>query len=183
MIATLIVSGDPVDGLPSLEEVSDNMYLYTTVSRDLRPIHPDEIKLTETEANLKDATTDMYRTRVITYSGWGHASYPYVNAPKLKDYNSMAIDGHKFNPDAPTPQMGLGTAEEWTIWNLSMTIYTDTEYVYGTDVTPKNPQSNIKSAASDHVFHIHQNPFWLISMTDSSGKEMLPGQLPAGKIR
>lgn len=106
VIATLIVKSEPIE--QSLVDVREGLPLNTHVPNAIQPINDEnELKLTVAEVNVRlDTTTDMYRTRVITYSGWGNASYPFAgDVPK--DYNSMAINGEKFNPDGYTPLMGL----------------------------------------------------------------------------
>ncbi|MBV7339457.1 multicopper oxidase domain-containing protein [Chloroflexi bacterium TSY] len=188
IMATLVVTGTPVTQTHTLTDIRASL-ASITVPYSLRPIGADEIKLTRAEAAIRSTqghtvTTDMYRTRVITYSGWGGAAtgYPYPPARKvpLPDYNSMAINGKKFNPNDIGPTMVLGTAEEWTVWNTSMTILTDTKhYTYGQPL-PATPPTGLVAAvtAADHVFHIHQNPYWVISIKDSKGNELLPGKQP-----
>ena len=167
------------------------------------------------------------RARRIVYSGFGHAA---VNAvaydPDVKItfgdgstkkflhtmYNAMLIDGKKYGADSKhghgwdTAQhkMKVNTAEEWSVYNYSMTSYisnfenpnTDPDnYISGIPAykinDPENPlhalQKTVKQNSADdkytskllakavhHPFHIHQNAFYVRSLQDYEGNELLP---------
>lgn len=95
-----------------------------------------------------------------------------------KKYGADNPMGHGFPPGEQ--RMELNTTEEWTLDNYSMTIYYDNNSnpVYGKNF-PRDgsvvPDSNLTiTKAADHPFHIHQNPFWVLSIKDATGKQLLP---------
>jgi FtsP/CotA-like multicopper oxidase with cupredoxin domain len=118
---------------------------------------------------------------------------------------SMAINSHfdlAANPEPPPPRkfmpgdperakVLLGTAEEWVLYNNSLTVWghTDTERFpqpgqWGAHYTSypltraagqarfaQDPEFQITSKGSDHPFHIHINPMWVtrIDVPDENG--------------
>lgn len=99
----------------------------------------------------------------------------------------------KFSPDDPRrPQMLLETAEEWAVYNYSITLYADraaqTPGQYGLRY-PGQPLQRAEARARfvaqpedgktwqvqalgvDHPFHIHTNPVWLmrVEIPDEQG--------------
>ncbi|MCE7992321.1 MAG: multicopper oxidase domain-containing protein [Roseivirga sp.] len=162
------------------------------------------------------------RSRRIVYSGFGHAAVnavaydPDVNITfgdgSNKDlhtmYNAMLIDGKKYGADSKhghgwdTAQhkMLVNTAEEWSVYNYSMTSYikdietdnTDPDnYISGIpSYKLNNPESplyalrgglssnpftaKLLAKAVHHPFHIHQNAFYVRSVQDYEGNELLP---------
>jgi FtsP/CotA-like multicopper oxidase with cupredoxin domain len=156
----------------------------------------------------------QFRTRRSVYSGWGNADFPlftipdsYVDAhPELKnltysdhkgttvlmtpDIRTMAINGRKFSPNDPEmPSIMADSAEEWGLFNSSMTCWADKgnqpSYQYNghlevsslptraqaQSLFRQNHRYQIASKAVDHPFHIHTNPFWVmrIDIPDENG--------------
>jgi hypothetical protein len=95
-----------------------------------------------------------------------------------------------FDPDAP--RMLVNTAEEWVVYNTSMTMWAHTDlerfpqpgaeppfrYVSypvlngeGQKRFAKDPEFRISSKGNDHPFHIHINPMWVlrIDVPDENG--------------
>ncbi|HAA12349.1 MAG TPA: hypothetical protein DCE41_11865 [Cytophagales bacterium] len=156
---------------------------------------------------------------------WGAAYSPTLqdNAgnllanPTVKGlFNAMLIDGKKYGAeimqsgekkgarnseygwDAAQHTMLRDTAEEWTVYNYSMTAFmkklekdqedpgnTDpNNYVLGVPAYKNANGSKIPGLdkhkqqmmvrAVHHPFHIHQNPFYLTSVQDAEGNELLP---------
>lgn len=187
-IATVKVTGNAVD--PGVKRNSSTGKLnikFPKVPNILAPVADKELLI---DNGLNQG---KWRARKIEYAGWGHASTPVkgITGADRKFVNAMIIDGKKFGADTPEGQgfdrpqhkMAVNTAEEWTVFNYSMTIYSDnnndnTNPVYG-KAFPKN-DSSLKaiSKAADHPFHMHQNPFWVTSIKDSTGKELLPNGIP-----
>lgn len=155
------------------------------------------------------------RGRRVVYSGFGHASVaaaafdpdeqiriPGETQPTALHtvFNAMVIDGKKYGADTPTHagwdtaqhRMKMGTAEEWSVYNYSMTTWLKDKNVDNTDPTnwvvgvPSYKNGNgssipglgtnslLRSKAVHHPFHIHQNPFWVRSIQDYEGNELLP---------
>ncbi len=137
VIAYVAVRGKPC---PRFDIASLNDEL-PPVPPYLAPIDEDELKV-----------DNEYRSRTITYSGWGNADFPLVEVPatyaasnpKLRNVRfaaaknepnspdvllpanirTMAIDGEKFVPDSPNrPTMVLDSAEEWCLYNDSETLW------------------------------------------------------------
>ena len=148
IVAIVVVSGDPVEGGPidasALPPVPD--YLI--------PISDEDLTVnTVAEAKARDVELGSFRTRVVSYSGWGNADYPIIDAPadfvaenpellnitygpitpdseKMvvlpPNIRTMAIDGRKFDPTDPEhPQMWLGSSEEWAVYNNSISLWSD----------------------------------------------------------
>jgi FtsP/CotA-like multicopper oxidase with cupredoxin domain len=200
------------------------------VPKYLYPISSGEVQIKIGDRDGKTGNVGKYRTRKVTYSGWGAATWPNLypeDVTKLKPdgpdpapnpkmfyepgrYNipmepgrtkvmlppatrTMAIDGKKFNPDdhmAPRPL--LSTAEEWVIYNNSISLFaefpeipaktnmTDNEKAFYVDHRDGHPVTrakakekgfNITTRGIDHPFHIHTNPFWLmrVEVPDENG--------------
>jgi len=98
----------------------------------------------------------------------------------------------KFVPhDAAHPRVGLGTAEEWVLYNNSLTMWAHTDAekhpqpgryglryksypihrAEGQRRFAEDPEFQITSKGSDHPFHIHINPMWVtrIDVPDENG--------------
>ncbi len=224
------------------------------------PIEHHEVRIKDAEGDTPadpdsgvEGRVGNFRTRTITYSGWGAADYPlvttvgddessvnfrefiardqanggaledlrYTSIPDTEDYvllpaniRSMAITGsasgeiiddsdelfpvpanmgRKFNPNDPQrPQMLENTAEEWALYNYSMSLWADTSQepvgqfgghyeaqpllrVDGQarfNEQPVDAKTWILAAKGvDHPFHIHQNPVWVmrIEIPDENG--------------
>jgi FtsP/CotA-like multicopper oxidase with cupredoxin domain len=161
-----------------------------------------------------EVVAGQFRTRRSVYSGWGNADFPlfsvpasYVEShPELKNLTysehkgvdvlmtpnirTMAINGRKFDPNDPEmPVIMADSAEEWGLFNSSMTCWADTgnqpSYQYNGHykisslpsraeaqaLFSQNHQYQIVSKAVDHPFHIHTNPFWVmrIDVPDEDG--------------
>lgn len=200
------------------------------VPKYLYPIDPDEVQIKSTDRDGGRGDDGKYRTRKITYSGWGGATWPILYAEDIAKLDpggddpvpnpkmiydptkygvpaegdkkgimlppatrTMAIDGKKFNPDdhmAPKPL--LSTAEEWIIYNNSISLFakfpdipantkmTDNQKSFFVDHRDGYPVTRAKAKEKgfdittrgiDHPFHIHINPFWLmrIEVPDENG--------------
>ena len=196
------------------------------VPRELHPPTPANIAVDPAAT----AAGGPYRTRRITYSGWGAATWPLLHPDDLAKFDplgpepgpissvylydsdvdgaglgeivlppvlkTMAIDGRKFDPDDPIhPQMHEGTAEEWVVYNNSISLfgeYDDGWNLSGSDTTQASIRNYrrdhtvgypvtraeagerdwfISTRGIDHPFHIHINPFWLmrIDVPDENG--------------
>ncbi len=154
------------------------------------------------------------RARRLVYSGFGHASVlgaafdpnetvttpDGVTTTLHTMYNAMLIDGKKYGSDTSMHQgwdaaqhkMKVGTAEEWSIYNYSMTVYMkdstadntdESNYVVGvpsyknangSTIPGLGANSLLRSKGVHHPFHIHQNPFYVRSIQDYEGNELLP---------
>lgn len=148
------------------------------------------------------------RARRVVYSGFGHNSVarsafdpqvtmkvPGVTPDPTRPtvFNGMVIDGKKYGADTSSHEgwdtaqhkMLLGTAEEWSIYNYSMTSYvndpatsnTETDnYTLGKSAYLNAAPSGalLRTKAVHHPFHIHQNPFYVKSIQDCMGNELLP---------
>lgn len=251
--------GNPLPSIPDYN-VMDLIDVLPDVPEYLQPIADDEVlisagsddKAADTDAGI-EGRAGMYRTRTITYSGWGAADYPlvttegdsdttknflefvevdqalggelenlrYAKIPDTTEYvllppaiRTMAITGsastdvvddtdplfpitadmgRKFDPNDPLrPRMLEGTAEEWALYNYSISLWADTSAQptgqYGGHY-PAQPLLRAEGQARfveqpadaktfllqtkgvDHPFHIHQNPFWVsrIEVPDENG--------------
>ena len=263
IVAYVIVGGDPaVNGQGQTYDLSRLQDVLPPVPPYLMPIGDDEVQVREAEpgrpadpdANISDRV-GKYRTRTITYSGWGAADYPLVTTAdgtpqadrfrafveddlangdesleKVRyaelvpdddhpgpDYvllapqtRSMAITGgtgneiidnsdphmpirsstgRKFSPNDPTrPLMLESTAEEWAVYNYSISLWADTtdkpfgqsggHYCgqplvrgEGQEKFAEDPKFRMTTKSVDHPFHIHQNPCWVmrIEIPDANG--------------
>ena len=166
VIATLVVretKNEDQKPLPPLPDVPLEGIEFPAVPRMLHPVGDDELVIPRDEAVKREKPDEAgkYRKRQVKYSGWGTATFPDGGKPR----DTMRIDGAKFNPNTVAHKMLLGSAEEWTVWNCSQTIW---------DKKPaKTSGKKITTKAVDHPFHIHVNPFWVISLRDGNGKELL----------
>lgn len=196
LVAYLVVKGDPVERadrnpIPDLA--------LPPVPDYLRPIQADELRIGDAEAVARgDVSSGMLRTRTIVYSGWGNADFPIIpvnpsnidvgflnvfygpiaeNRPRElvllpPNLRTMAIDGRKFDPSDPVhPKIWENSAEEWVLYNNSVTLWSDgfdtdwKGHAVGYPFTRAEAQTQdlrlITTTTVDHPFHIHINPFWL----------------------
>ncbi len=153
------------------------------------------------------------RARRVLYTGFGHSSVdnsvwgvntaftagdgtviPTTDPASSNLINAMLIDGKKYGADTQHGQgwdtaqhkMQVGTAEEWSVYNYSLTTIfnggttTDpSSYSYGkpaykVTLGSDNNPPQLKAKAVHHPFHIHQNPFYVRSIQDAEGNELLP---------
>lgn len=149
------------------------------------------------------------RARRVMYSGFGHFSVnnsvvgvtenivtpdgqKATGGAASNLYNAMLIDGKKYGSDTAhdhgwdTAQhkMLVNSAEEWSVYNYSMTSYLKkggiasdpNDYIYGVPAfkNPGGTGSTLKTTAVHHPFHMHQNPFYVRSIQDYEGNELLP---------
>jgi FtsP/CotA-like multicopper oxidase with cupredoxin domain len=88
----------------------------------------------------------------------------------------------KFRPDDPQrPQILVDTAEEWAVYNASISLWADTSrnppgqgggHYPGLPLTraegqarfAESPGWRLQTKGVDHPFHIHQNPFWVMRL-------------------
>ncbi len=252
-------SGNPLPPIPDYD-VMRLIDVLPPVPEYLLPIPDDEVQVTpaagddpgDPDSGLPDRS-GMYRTRTITYSGWGAADYPLITtegdsdtatnfrafvendqasgaeleylryapvsdsdeyvllAPNIR---TMAITGstsddivddtdplfpipgsmgRKFNPTDPErPRMLESTAEEWALYNYSISLWADTSVkplgqtgshypaqplirADGQARFAEQPNDaktwRIVTKSVDHPFHMHQNPFWVtrIEVPDENG--------------
>ncbi|GFO72547.1 hypothetical protein BJAS_P2893 [Bathymodiolus japonicus methanotrophic gill symbiont] len=127
--------------------------LYPQVPDYLIPISDEDLTVnTAAEANARDVELGSFRTRVVSYSGWGNADFPIIDAPANfvaknpellnitygpitpnsermvvlpPNIRTMAIDGLKFDPTGIHPQMWLDSSEEWAVYNNSLSLWSD----------------------------------------------------------
>ncbi len=214
IIAYIAVSGDPAPRFDVMSLIGD----LPPAPAYLQPIDEDELQVTAAEsASRPDLSAGDYRSRVMAYSGWGAADFPYVNVPQdyveqhpeleFLRYNAdddngyyllapntrtMAINADldlsygdpappkKFNPDEPDrARMLVDTAEEWVVYNNSITLWGDsTQQLPGVATGAKTGYAiergvgqarnarehgfQILTKGVDHPFHIHINPFYLL---------------------
>ena len=199
-----IVSGDAYTPYP--RNLSDGKLQldFPEVPTELKPIGDKEITIDQagekteywdgTKMVVSSGNQGKMRTRRVVYSGWGHASiYGQSDQSKVTRndvYNAMCIDGKKFGANTPeahgfdTPQHRMieNTAEEWTLFNYSMSAFkgsagtsNEGKFLYGKSINSpeaKDFDGSIRSV--HHPFHIHQNPFYVLSVQDAEGNELLP---------
>ncbi|MEL6561856.1 MAG: multicopper oxidase domain-containing protein [Bacteroidota bacterium] len=155
------------------------------------PSNPKTLDGTSFTMN-KTGNKGKIRARRLLYSGFGHNSLGNtIKATNSADlYNAMVIDGKKYGADTgmnhgwDTAQhkMLLNTAEEWTVCNYSMTVLQNDknstgkpeDYTYGTPAYKATSQQSTVAKGVYHPFHIHQNPFFVRSLQDNEGNELLP---------
>ncbi|MEZ5584313.1 MAG: multicopper oxidase domain-containing protein [Candidatus Competibacteraceae bacterium] len=207
IVALIVVSGDPVDGGP----IDLSALALPPVPDYLLPITNEELQVNNSaEADARGIELGSYRTRTVTYSGWGNADFPVINVPRTfvsssperrnlvygpinpgdsrmvllpPNIRTMAIDGRKFDPNDPEhPRMWLGSAEEWAVYNNSVSLWHDTldsdwsGHVPGQAVNRSTAQAQgldfISTTTVNHPFHIHTNPFRLsrheVTLADGS---------------
>jgi FtsP/CotA-like multicopper oxidase with cupredoxin domain len=252
-------SGNALPPIPDYN-VMDLVGVLPALPPYLRPVQDDELMVKaasgedpgDPDGGLPDRA-GKYRTRTVTYSGWGAADFPlvttatsdetaanfrafverdqanggdlellrYAKIQDTEDYillapniRTMAITGsasdeviddsdplfpitasmaRKFNPTDPTrPRMLESTAEEWALYNYSISLWADTAATnvgQGGGHFPGQPllraEGQARFAAQpadgktwlltsngvDHPFHIHQNPCWVmrIEIPDENG--------------
>lgn len=163
IVAVVVVKGEPVKGGPidatALPPVPD--YLIPISDQAL------QVRTTQ-EAAARGVDINAFRTRTITYSGWGNADFPLIEVPpdtpakypELFDITygpitagsgqmvilppnirTMSIDGRKFDPEDPIhPKMWLDSAEEWAVYNNSLTLWHDgTSSAWPSHVAGRSP--------------------------------------------
>ena len=250
-------SGKPLPPIPGYD-VMDLVSVLPPVPEYLQPITDEDVRI-KTASGDADADPDaaiagragMYRTRTITYSGWGAGDFPLVTtegtsetaknfkafveqdqktggelellryaaigdsgeymllAPNIR---SMAISNststeivddsdplfpvagdmaRKFDPDDPTrPQILENSAEEWALYNYSISLWADTAktplgagngHLPGLPLLRAEGQAKfdtqpvngwmLQTKSVDHPFHMHQNPYWVmrIEVPDERG--------------
>lgn len=229
VVAYVSVSGAPF--APNFNVVNQINAALPSAPPYLQPITDEELEITEAEAERrgKPEEAGLYRTRDVSYSGWGSADYPLVTTELNEAFRefvetdmdkettlenlvyaevnegsgvysllaplvrTMAINHHfsagattpprKFDPTDPdTPHMLTGSAEEWALYNNSITLWGDPTvkpegqyagHFIGYPVTRgegqarfrENPeQFQIMTKAVDHPFHIHINPFHVLRL-------------------
>lgn len=222
------VRDEPVDAEPL--DVATIDEVLPPVPPFLQPIGEDELRVPAREARARAVPEGSFRSRVVSYSGWGGFEAPLVEVPEsfatehpeleklvwvksegtpilLTPHNrTMAINSRfdlaltpepappqKFCPDDPTlPHVLVDTAEEWALYNSSVTLWshTDTERFpqpgqYGLHYRgyplsraegqarfALDPEFQITSKGADHPFHIHINPCWVtrIDIPDENGE-------------
>lgn len=195
----------------------------------LRPIRDEELHVSAPEARQRKIARGTYRTRVLSYSGYGGADFPTMIAPDAftrahpelrqltwAEHNganimlppvarTMAVNSQcdldqnpnppsprKFTNDDPTrPRTLVDTAEEWVLYNNSITLWGHTDrqrfpqpgsYAAHYRAYPltraegqrrfaADPEFRITAKGADHPFHIHINPCWVtrIEVPDEHG--------------
>ena len=218
-VATIIVKDDGLpsitsDGVLNVDFNDASVGVKVTVPEELKPIGLEEITI-DSNAEATNAygvqssgNKGMVRGRRVVYSGFGHASVFGAVKPQLGSddvYNAMLIDGKKYGADTPHShgwdnaqhRMIVNTAEEWTLFNYSMSVisFSDSDnsvdslnimgstkddklkYEFGTplyEVQQRHSDAQNVSKSVHHPFHIHQNPFLCMSIQDRDGNELLP---------
>ncbi len=256
IVLAYVVVSEPAesDPVPAFD-VMDLIGVLPPVPDYLLPIVDDELLLSsqsgDASATPVTASGDdrMYRTRTITYSGWGASDYPlvttegdsetarnfrafverdqadggalellrYAKIPDSDEYvllspnvRSMAISAststdvvddsdpmfpitanmaRKFSPNDPQrPQILVDTAEEWAIYNASISLWADTSATplgqsgghypglplsraEGQARFTESPSWRLQTKGVDHPFHMHQNPYWVmrVEVPDENG--------------
>ena len=105
----------------------------------------------------------------------------------------------KFSPDDPTrPRVGVNTAEEWVLYNTSQTLWAHTDRArfpqpgsymahFRSYAVPRDegqrrfaddPEFRITSKGTDHPFHIHINPMWVLRVEVPDERGELHNILP-----
>ena len=79
VIAYIHVRGNPVEGGPF--DVMSLRDALPPVPPFLQPISDDELRAPPEEAGRRGVPAGSYRTRVLSYSGWGSADFPLINVP------------------------------------------------------------------------------------------------------
>jgi FtsP/CotA-like multicopper oxidase with cupredoxin domain len=260
VVAYVLVSeAEGVEPIPEYD-VMDLVDVLPELPDYLRPVQDDEIRVKDgadggtpdPDANLVDRV-GRYRTRTITYSGWGAFDYPlvttegdsdtarnfrefierdqanggelehlrYARIPNSDEYvllvpniRTMAITGgtsdevvdgsdelfpitanmaRKFDPSDPQrPRMLEGTAEEWAVYNASISLWANIDenplgqsggHYPGQPLLRHEGQARfaaqpnggkswlLQTKSVDHPFHMHQNPYWVmrIEVPDEAG--------------
>ncbi len=193
IVSLVVVKGDPVEG----GEIDPTAL--PPVPDYLLPIKDEELRIPPEEAAARGVEPGSFRTRISSYSGWGNADFPIITVPPNvvaqnpellnitygpitpnssqmvllpPNIRTMAVDGRKFDPDDPIhPTMLLNTAEEWAVYNNSISLWSGTNQTVWQPHFDGQPVTRAEAAAEglefistttvDHPFHIHTNPFWL----------------------
>jgi len=194
------------------------------------PIEDDELRAAPAEAARRGLPAGSFRTRVLSYSGYGTTDFPLIRVPEqlaqqhpelkgrlwdeidgvqilLPPFSrTMAVNGDfdlASNPSPPTPQkfghhdphhprMLVDTAEEWVVYNCSVSLWSHTnkekykqpgqyalhyrsypiERAEGQARFARDPEFQITTKGADHPFHIHVNPCWVtrIDVPDEQGR-------------
>jgi hypothetical protein len=80
VVGYIKVDGDPVPGGDfDVMSLRDRL---PEVPPFLRPIEDEELRVTATEAARRKVPVGSYRTRVVSYSGYGPVDFPLVEAPE-----------------------------------------------------------------------------------------------------
>jgi len=80
VLAYIHVRGDPVEGGEfDVMSLRDRL---PPVPPFLQPIGDDELRVSAAEAAARGVPAGSHRTRVISYSGWGSADFPLIEAPE-----------------------------------------------------------------------------------------------------
>ncbi|MCI0432980.1 MAG: multicopper oxidase domain-containing protein [Gemmatimonadetes bacterium] len=80
VLAYVHVRGDPVDGGEfDVASLRDHL---PPVPPFLQPISDDELRIPAAEAARRDGPAGSFRTRVLSYSGWGSAEFPLIEVPE-----------------------------------------------------------------------------------------------------
>ncbi|MCU0498478.1 MAG: multicopper oxidase domain-containing protein [Anaerolineae bacterium] len=108
IVAYVIVRGQPVQGLTAAPYPFDFSTITLPAVQDyLLPIEDPELQIGADEAAQSGAQAGEFRTRVISYAGWGAAGFPAIEVPadyveqnpdldKLRYYqapSSLTLDG------------------------------------------------------------------------------------------
>jgi FtsP/CotA-like multicopper oxidase with cupredoxin domain len=199
VVGYIHVRGEPVEGgdfdVQGLREV------LPPVPPLLQPIREEELRVDREEAERTGVPPGSARTRVVSYSGTGGNDFPAIRVPdefvrrnpELEDLlwgrqdgvpvllpnltRTMAINPdfdlardpepelpRKFMPEDPRrSRMLTDTAEEWVLL-LSR--------AEGQRRFAEDPEFRITAKGSDHPFHMHINPIWVlrIDVPDESGE-------------
>jgi hypothetical protein len=228
VVGYIYVDGDPVEGGDF--DVLDLRDVLPPVPDLLMPVREDELRVGADEAARSGVPAGEARTRVLSYSGTGGATWPCIlyppelaeAHPELEDIVWGVEDGTHVllpnltrtmaihpdfdlaaNPDPGPPikfspghgrhaRVLVDTAEEWVLYNCSQTLWgrANTErypqpgawnlhrYSYvmsraeGQRRNRETGDISIMSRASDHPFHIHVNPMWVlrVEVPDENGE-------------
>ena len=229
----VVVGYVKVDGTPVEGGDFDVMSLRGTlppVPPYLLPIDDAELRVGASEAGRRGVAAGGFRTRVLSYSGYGTTDFPLIRVPEdfaakhpefkgrswddidatkilLPPFSrTMAIHGDfdlaaNASPSAPQkfghhdrhhPRMLVDTAEEWAVYNCSISLWSHTnkekfkqpgQYALHYAAYPigraegqarfaKDPEFQFTTKGADHPFHIHVNPCWVtrIEMPDEQGR-------------
>jgi FtsP/CotA-like multicopper oxidase with cupredoxin domain len=222
------VAGAPVDGgdfdVMSLRDQLPPVPPY------LLPVDDEELRVSANEASRRAVARGSFRTRVLSYSGYGTTDFPLIRVPdqvaqqhpQYKGRLWDEIDGTKIllppfsrtmavhgdfdlaanpSPSAPLkfghhdhghPRMLVDTAEEWVVYNCSISLWSHTNKEkfkqpgqYGTHYQAypvgraegqarfaNDPEFQFTTKGADHPFHIHVNPCWVtrIEVPDEHGR-------------
>ena len=192
-----VYQGKPLMAEDILKPISDEEVTIQSNEEETSAYLPQDPKTLDGKDFSWGASNNQgkVRARRVMYTGFGTATisastWIVRDDPRDDRINAMLIDGKKYGADTPHGEawdvaqhkMLLDTAEEWTLYNYSMTIHPKEA---GGDTTDPNNYHYGLSAyqlgvnkpdvrAVHHPFHIHQNPFYVRSVQDNRGNELLP---------